>query len=212
MCPDRLPPPEDLPASYEIIRSWIEPRTEVLDLGCGNGDLLAYLTAEHGCRGEGVELDWELVAICVSRGLPVHNGDIDDGLIDYPDQRFDVVTLSQTLQEVANTQRVIDEILRVGKLAIISFPNFAFWRSRAQLLFWGRAPQTRHLPHNWFDTPNRHVMTITDFSEYCQSRGIETVRWAYLCGRRSIHLWPTLRADTVLVAIRRKPPDETPEE
>ena len=209
MCPDRLPPLEDLPVTYNIITSWIEPKSSVLDLGCGNGDLLAYLTAEHGCHGEGVELDRELVSMCVKRGLPVHHGDIDDGLVDYPDQRFDVVTLSQTLQEVANTQWVIDEILRVGKLAIISFPNFAYWRTRLQLLFSGRAPRTRHLPYNWFDTPNRHVVTIADFKEYCHARQIEIFRWACLCHGGRIRSFPNLRAETALVAIRRNPGNAT---
>lgn len=193
-----------MPASFPIIRSWIEPGSEVLDLGCGTGDLLIYLTKEHGCRGEGVELDGEMVGACVNRGLPVHHGNIDDGLEDYPDHRFDVVTLSQTLQEVAHPQRVLDEILRVGKLAIVSFPNFAYWRVRMQLFFLGRAPQTPHLPFTWFESPNRHVVTVSDFSDYCQAHDIEIVRSEYLARGDRVSTLPNFFAETALLALRRR--------
>ncbi len=205
MSPQYLPPDDQLPAAYSIIRSWIEPKSQVLDLGCGNGNLLAYLQQQHQCRGEGVELSRELVSQCVNRGLPVHHGDIDEGLGDYPDQRFDVVLLSHTLQEVANPTGVIDEILRVGKMAILSYPNFAYWRVRAQLLFLGRAPRTPHLPFSWFESPNRHVLSVSDFEEYCEENKIEIVRSAYLSGSQKISFWPNLFAETALAAIRRKP-------
>lgn len=205
MCPNHLPPADRLPASYSIISSWIEPNSEVLDLGCGNGDLLAYLQKENGCQGEGVELDRELVGVCNNRGLPVHHGNIDEGLGDYPDQRFDVVTLSQTLQEVMHPERVITEILRVGKLAIITFPNFGYWRGRLQLCLTGRAPKTTHLPYSWFDSPNRRFLTIADFNEFCDSKGISVVKTAYLAQGTLVRFWPNIMAETAIAAIQRKP-------
>lgn len=204
MSPEYLPKFEDLPPYFQIIQSWIEPKSEILDLGCGNGDLLAYLMKERECRGEGVEISSELVSMCVNRGLSVHNGDLDDGLGDYPDGRFDVVILSQTLQEVASPQKVLQEILRVGKLAIIAFPNFGYWRVRTQLFFFGRAPRTRHLPFSWYESPNRHVLTVLDFEDICKSQNLDIVRRAYLARGSQVHFWPNFRAATALLALTRQ--------
>ncbi len=204
MSPEHLPKFEDLPPYFQIIQSWIEPKSEILDLGCGNGDLLAYLMKVRECRGEGVEISRELVSMCVNRGLPVHNGDIDDGLEDYPDGRFDVVILSQTLQEVAAPQKVLQEILRVGKLVIIAFPNFGYWRVRTQLFFFGRAPRTRHLPFSWYESPNRHVLTVLDFEDTCKTQNLDIVRRAYLARGHRVHFWPNFRAATALMALKKQ--------
>lgn len=160
----------------QIIASWIEPNATVLDLGCGQGDLLAYLQREKGIRGSGIEQDEEKIDRCIARGLTVVQGDINEEVRDYPDARFDYVVLSQTLQQVYKPAELIREMLRVGRRGIVSFPNFSHWRIRMQLLFKGRAPMTKELPYDWHDTPNIRVLGIKDFQSFCAEKGFPILR------------------------------------
>ncbi len=160
-------------ADYKLIESLIEPNSTVLDVGCGDGELLADLVRNKNIKGEGIELDQELVLDCVCRRLPIIQQDVEQGLGYYGDSRFDYVILSQTLQTVKNPEKIFTELLRVGKKVIVSFPNFAHWRCRAQLLLRGVAPVTRQLPFQWHRSPNIHCLSLKDFDEFCCKLGVK---------------------------------------
>ena len=147
----------------QIIASWIEPGSRVLDLGCGEGDLLHFLKGNKRVIGTGIEYVEAKVARCITKGLSVLQGDMNEEVLDYEDDTFDYVILSQTLQQVYEPAKLIQAMLRVGKKGIVSFPNFGQWGIRLQLLVRGRAPITRQLPYEWYDTPNIRVITIKDF-------------------------------------------------
>ncbi len=155
----------------QVIASWIEPGSRIIDLGCGKGDLLNYLEQIKNVRGMGIEQDEERVAQCIAKGLSVVQGDINDELKDYPDNTFDYVVLSQTLQQVYHPEQLINEMLRTGKHGIVSFPNFGHWRIRRQLLLTGHAPMTRELPYEWYDSPNIRCITLKDFRDFCRHKG-----------------------------------------
>jgi len=156
---------------YEIIESLIEPDSSVLDVGCGNGQLLADLIEDKKIHAEGIELEYNSVLACIERGIPVIQKDIEKGLANYADKSLDVVILSQTLQTLKNPEKVFKELLRVGKKVIVSFPNFAHWQCRLQLLLKGRAPVTGQLPYSWHDTPNIHFLSLKDFDRFCAGLG-----------------------------------------
>ncbi len=155
----------------EVVARLIEPRTRVLDVGCGDGSLLEFLQTDKQVDGRGMELSQRGVNECVARGLSVIQGDADHDLGFYPDKGFDYVVLSQTLQATRNPKAVLEHMLRIGERAIVSFPNFGHWRVRLSLLFRGRMPVTRDLPYSWYDTPNIHFCTIRDFIELCEEIG-----------------------------------------
>jgi len=158
---------------YEVIESLIEPNSTVLDIGCGDGELLANLTADKNIKGEGIELDQDLVIACVDRGLSIVQHDVEQGLENYADKSYDYVILSQTVQTVKNPEKVFAELLRVGRKVIVSFPNFAHWSCRAQLLFQGRAPITQRLPFDWCNSPNIHCLSLKDFDRFCKKLGVK---------------------------------------
>jgi methionine biosynthesis protein MetW len=155
-----------------VIADMIEPETRVLDIGCGDGALLGYLVSEKGADARGVELSQSGVNACVGRGLSVIQGDADRDLDAYPQGAFDIVVLSQTLQATRQPRRVLETLVRIGDRAIVSFPNFGFWRVRLGLLVRGRMPVTPLLDHAWHDTPNIHLCTIRDFVVLCDEIGI----------------------------------------
>ncbi len=165
-------PPSDLRGDLRLVGSMIEPSTRVLDIGCGDGELLYYLVHSKGVDGRGMELSQSGVNSCVRHGLSVIQGDADNDLEDYPSDAFDYVVLSQTLQATRKPREVLLNLVRIGRHAIVSFPNFGHWRIRAGLLIAGRLPSTALLPYPWYDTPNIHLCTIRDFALLCRDEGI----------------------------------------
>jgi len=159
-----------------IIASWIEPGSKVLDLGCGEGDLLHFLKTHKQVTGTGIERVEARVAQSVERGLSVLQGDINEEVLDYPDNTFDYVILSQTLQQVYRPANLIQSLLRIGKRGIVSFPNFSHWGIRLQLLLTGYAPITKQLPYDWYDTPNIRVITMKDFRKFSKKVGFEILK------------------------------------
>lgn len=160
----------------QVIASWIEPGSRVLDLGCGEGDLLEYLREYKDVYGVGIEYVESEVVKCVERGLSVLHGDINQEIIDYPDAFFDYVILSRTLQQVYEPAKLIMELMRVGKKGIVSFPSFSHWNIRLQLLLSGNAPVTIQLPYSWHDTPNIRVITLKDFRKFASKVGFKIFR------------------------------------
>jgi len=165
---------------FVIVADMVEPGSRVLDVGCGNGALLALLAQNRGVDARGIELSQRGVNEAVSRGLSVVQGDADTDLSYYPDNSFDYVILSQTLQATLHPKEVLQDMLRIGKHAIVSFPNFGHWRIRGQILFKGRMPVTENLNYSWFDTPNIHFCTIQDFVDLTQKVGVTIERAAAL--------------------------------
>jgi methionine biosynthesis protein MetW len=159
-----------------IIADMVEPGSRVLDVGCGDGALLKLLAEKKQVDARGIELSREGVASCVTRGLAVIQGDADTDLSEYPDDSFDYVILSQTIQATRNPRKVLEQMLRVGRRAIVSFPNFGHWRVRTSLFFRGRMPVTENLPDAWYETPNIHFCTIHDFHDLVQDVGAVTER------------------------------------
>lgn len=156
---------------FELIADLVCDGARVLDIGCGDGALLQLLEERRHVDGRGIEISQAGVNACVARGLSVIQGDADHDLIYYPDRCFDYVILSQTIQATSNPKHVLKELLRIGRHAIVSFPNFGYWRVRLGLLFGGRMPVTKDLPHSWYDTPNIHFCTCTDFAALAQELG-----------------------------------------
>lgn len=155
-------------AEHQLIAGWIRPGSRVLDLGCGNGELLAYLGESRNVSGYGIEIGHEQIRECVERGINVIEQDIDGGLRNFDDGSFDTVVMTQALQALHRPNLVIAEMLRVGKEAIVTFPNFAHWRPRLYLALGGRMPMSKSLPHHWYDTPNIHLCTFRDFDVLCR--------------------------------------------
>jgi methionine biosynthesis protein MetW len=168
--------PGDLRRDLRLIAEMIEPGSRVLDIGCGDGALLAYLARVKAVDARGIELSQSGVNACVRHGLPVIQGDADRDLAAFPNDAFDVVVLSQTLQATREPRHVLEELLRIGKRAIVSFPNFGFWRIRRSLFFRGRMPVTELLHNRWYDTPNIHLCTIRDFVALCDEIGTKIER------------------------------------
>jgi len=168
--------PDNTRFDLQVIASWITPGARVLDLGCGNGDLLDHLKREKQVHGTGIELSESKVARCIERGLTVLQGDFQEEVHDYPDLSFDYVILSQTLQQILEPKVLLPELLRVGKRVIVSFPNFGHWLVRIQVLFTGHAPVTDQLPYEWYDTPNIRVITISDFKRFLRLTGVRLAR------------------------------------
>ena len=171
---------EGIRIDHSVILDLIPAGTKVLDLGCGDGSLLVKLVRQKGVTGRGIEISEEGVRACIAKGLTVLQGDIDQGLRDYPDGSFDYVVLNQTLQAVKKPDVVLSEMLRVGKKGIVGFPNFAYWKMRAYLFTFGRMPKTEFLPFEWYDTPNIHFCSVLDFTEYCAKNGVTIEKTVYL--------------------------------
>ena len=181
-----------LPLEYKAILKWIPEGSSVLDLGCGNGELLALLVRERNVKAQGIEIDEQAIYQCVARGLSVFHEDIDHGLSDYSDQSFDYVVLNQSFQQVKSPDRVLKEALRVGRKCIVGFPNFAHYLARLRMFFKGKAPVTPSLPYAWHDTPNLHFLSILDFIEYCRMREMRIEDSVFIGQNRIIRIFPNL--------------------
>jgi methionine biosynthesis protein MetW len=189
---------------HRIIYSIIEPNSHVLDLGCGEGDLLYPLVRDKNVRAQGIELDDKAIQECVKKGLSVFHDDIEKSLREYPDHSFDYVILNQSMQEVKKVDCVIQEALRIGSRVIVGFPNFAYFKSRLMLLFEGRSPITGSLPYLWFDTPNVRFLSITDFKNFCEEKKIRIVEAHYLGEKEIVHLWPNLLAMNAIFVLTKR--------
>jgi len=194
---------EQVSLDYKIITDIVEPKSRVLDLGCGNGDLLYLLAKEKNALVQGIEISEEAVYQCVEKGLSVFHSDIDSGLAEYPDKSFDYVILNQSLQEVKKIDLVMEEALRVGSKAVIGFSNFAHIKARLMMFFRGKAPITKSLPYRWFDTPNVRFLSISDFKDYCTVKGFKVLKVRYLGKKKEIKFWPNLLAFNAIFVIQK---------
>ena len=166
--------------NYSAIVKLVKENSKILDLGCGSGALFKMLVDEKKVKGTGVEIDEKCVIEALEKGLSVIQGDLDEGLKQFPDKSFDYAILNQTLQSTNNPELVINEMLRVAKRSIVSFPNFAYWKVRFYLFFKGKMPKSRALPYEWYNTPNIHLLTVNDFFEFCKKRNIKIEESIYL--------------------------------
>jgi methionine biosynthesis protein MetW len=189
---------------YQLISSWIPERSRVLDLGCGDGVLLAGLSATHGTQGYGIEIDDASVLASTKNGVSVVQADIETGLSWFADNSFDFVILSQTLQAMRNAESVMREMLRVGREGIVSFPNFGYWRHRLDIMR-GHMPVSRELPHAWWNTPNIHLCTVKDFEDLCTKVGAEILDERVLHEGHTRTFLPNLLGSLGMFRFRSKP-------
>ncbi len=188
-------------SDFAIISEIVEPGSRVLDLGCGEAELLAWLMEHKGVQARGVEIEPAKLRKAIGRGVSAYQGDIDEGLADYPDHAFDYVILSQTLQETRAPLKVLREMLRVGRQAIVAFPNFGHWSVRFSMLFSGQAPRTKLFPYEWYESPNIHFLTVHDFETLVERQGFRVERRDFLAGSRRVTVLPNLMAETAVFLV-----------
>ena len=186
----------------ELIAELVPPGSRVLDLGCGNGELLAFLQTQRRCSGYGIEIDDENVLACARRGVNVIQLNLEEGLAMFEDQSFDVVLQLDTLQHLRNTERMLQETARVGQVGIVSFPNFAHWRNRVHVAS-GRMPVTKALPYQWYDTPNIRVGTYADFEVLAGKQGLRTLDSFGIQDGEVVRRWPNLLASVAVFKFER---------
>lgn len=207
-----LPPVSDVASSpfvgellgrsdFAIISEIVEQGSRVLDLGCGEAELLAWLAENKGVQARGVEIEPAKLQKAIARGVSAYQGDINEGLADYPDHAFDYVILSQTLQETRAPLKVLSEMLRVGRQAIVAFPNFGHWSVRFSMLFSGQAPRTKLFPYEWYESPNIHYLTVHDFETLVTRQGFKIERRYFLAGSRRVTLFPNLMAEVAVFLV-----------
>jgi len=200
---------DEIRFDLQIIGSTIEPETKVLDLGCGNGDLLAWLEKNKNVQCTGIEQEKEKAARCIARGLSVLQGDLNEEVDDYPSNSFDYVILSQTLQQVFEPARLLYSLARIGKKVVVSFPNFSHYSIRLQLLLLGRAPKSDQLPYSWYDSPNIRVITLKDFRKFSRDVGYTIVKEIAIntnpanSAGRIVHFFTDLRATYGIYVIEK---------
>lgn len=194
-------------ADLDIIQEWVKPGSRVLDLGCGRGELLSYLTRHKGVQGYGLEIDPHDITACIEAGVNVIEQDLDKGLGNFEDDSFDLVLMTQALQAVHRPDVVLEEMLRIGRETIVTFPNFGHWRARFYLAFRGKMPVSKFLPYTWYDTPNIHFCTFKDFEQLCWQKNIHILERTVIDSRHrdrwSIQLWPNMLGEIAIYRVTR---------
>ncbi|WP_225547238.1 methionine biosynthesis protein MetW [Chromobacterium violaceum] len=193
---------QTLRSDLRLIADWIAPHSRVLDLGCGDGRLLAALQQDKQVLGYGVDFDVANVVRCVAAGVNAVQGDLETGLAEFGDQRFDHVVLSQTIQAMRHTEAILNEMLRVGREAIVTFPNFGYWQNRLQILQ-GHMPVSDTIPYQWYDTPNIHWCMLGDFEELCTKNRIRVVQRVVMDKGKQVSLLPNLRGSLAFYRVAR---------
>jgi methionine biosynthesis protein MetW len=188
---------------FAAIAAWIPQGSSVLDLGCGDGSLLRYLRETREVRGYGVEINEQDIAVCIANNVNVIQTNLESGLADFENASFDYVILSQTLQATRHTEALMNEIVRVGREGIISFPNFGHWKNRLQVLF-GNMPISSELPYQWYDTPNVHLCTLHDFETFCGDQHVEILERRVMTGENEMKVLPNLLGSTAVYRFQRK--------
>jgi methionine biosynthesis protein MetW len=188
---------------HQVIVGFVPRNSSVLDLGCGDGELLHLLVNKKSVRGQGIEINEQAIYECVAKGLSVFHGDLNTGLVDFSDKSIDYVILDQTLQQLERPDDVLSDALRVGRKTIVVFPNFAHYLARLQMLIRGRSPVTPFLPYQWHDTPNLRFFSTLDFRDYCGQKGIRIEKAIYLSKRRIVGCFPNLRSQIGVFLIGR---------
>jgi methionine biosynthesis protein MetW len=189
-------------ADFALITNWISPNSKVLDLGCGDGTLLTHLHQQHHIRGYGVEKDDGNWLAAMRNGVNVIQMDLEAGLSGFEDHSFDTVILSQTLQAMHNTEGIVQEMLRVGRQAIVTFPNFGYWRNRLQIID-GQMPVSKILPYQWYNTPNVHLCTIHDFDAFCDNHQIRIIERTVMTEGRHVHMLPNLLGNLAMYRLEK---------
>ena len=189
---------------FAIIAGWVGFASKVLDLGCGDGALLQFLRSSLETKGYGVEKDDANWLACLQNGTNVIQMDLEAGLSGFEDQSFDTVILSQTLQAMHNTEAIVQEMLRVGREIIVTFPNFGYWRNRIQIASSGRMPVSKDLPYQWFDTPNVHLCTINDFDQFCKNHKISVIERKVITEGDEISFMPNLLGNLAMYRLKSK--------
>jgi methionine biosynthesis protein MetW len=189
-------------ADFAAIARWVRPGARVLDLGCGDGSLLKFLKEERRVSGYGVEIDDASVHACVRNGVNVIQSDLERGLLDFENESFDFVVLSQTLQAMKNSERIINEMLRVGHEGIVTFPNFGYWKNRLHVLS-GHMPVSDNLPYRWYDTPNVHLCTVADFEDFCEEHRLRILERVVMRDEVPVNFLPNLLGSLAIYRFRR---------
>lgn len=198
----------ELREDLNIIQQWVKPNSKVLDLGCGEGTLLKHLKKHKNVHAYGLEIDSDKITACIKKGVNVIEQNLDKGLSNFKENTIDTVIMTQALQAVQRPDELLDEMLRIGDEAIVTFPNFGYWRTRFYLLLKGRMPMSKTLPYNWYDTPNIHLCTFRDFEVLCHEKGIRILDKTVVDGEHKEHLiinlWPSMLGETAIYRIKRK--------
>jgi len=197
--------PSELAAArpdFAAIAAWIPQGASVLDLGCGDGSLLRYLKDTRKVRGYGIEISDANIVACIRNGVNVIQGDLESGLSGFENNAFDFVLLSQTLQATRHTEPLVQEMLRVGREGIVSFPNFGYWRNRLNVLR-GKMPVSTELPYQWYDTPNVHLCTLHDFEDFCRDLDVTVLERRVMTGNSEVNVFPNLLGSTAVYRFQR---------
>jgi len=189
---------------FALITNWIGNKAKVLDLGCGDGTLLTHLHETLQITGYGIEKDDTNWLAAMKNGVDVIQMNLEEGLSGFEDQSFDTVILSQTLQAMHNTESIVHEMLRVGREAIVTFPNFGYWRNRIQITF-GTMPVSKSLPYQWYDTPNVHLCTINDFDKFCEQHQVQVIERKVITDGQDVHVLPNLMGNLAMYRLRKQP-------
>ncbi len=198
----------ELRSDLEVIQQWVKPDSQVLDLGCGEGQLLKYLQTHKNVRGYGLEINPEKITACIRNGVNVIEQNLDEGLVNFEDKSIDTVIMTLALQAVRRPDIVLDEMLRIADEAIVTFPNFGYWHTRFYLMLKGRMPMSETLPYNWYDTPNIHMCTFRDFEVLCHEKGIRILNRTVMDDQYRvplrIRLWPSMLGEIAVYHITRR--------